>query len=345
MIQLQTLGDAVIVIGDREVRPTSPTLFAALLYLGVERGQKVPRAALQELLFPETDERSGAHSMRQLLYKLRQLGVSVHAEGDVVWLASEDVSDDYSAPAHTNGNGNGHGSANGNGQRGAAFLAGYAPRVSKAFDEWLESCRTTVEAGRRRALIKYMLARRGVADWITVERVAQEVLATDPFNEEATFALAESTALGGSKSEAVRILERYESETGSADLKLPAAVLRRRISERLPDRRRRALDTPFLGRDAEAEVMRQAVVNLRAGDGGSIVISGEPGIGKTRLIEETSAIALLEGVNVHVVRCQPHYASRPMGVFIEWIPMLLQSRGALGVAPETLEHLKLLTSH
>jgi DNA-binding SARP family transcriptional activator len=341
VIELHTLGDAVIKVGKREVRPTSPAVFAALLYLAVERGQRVPRTALQELLFPETDERSGAHSLRQLLYKLRQLGASVQAEGDVVWLAPEDVVDDYSAPAPTNGNGTG----NGNGYGGTQFLGGYAPRLSTAYDEWLESRRSTVGAALRRGLIKYMLARRDAADWITVERVAQDVLAGDAFNEEATFALAEATALSGSKSEAIRILERYESETGRADLKLPAAVLRRRISERLPDRRRRALDTPFLGRDAEAEAMRQAIVQLRAGQGGTVVISGEPGIGKTRLVEETSALAMLEGVNVHVVRCQPHYTTRPMGVFIEWVPMLMQSRGALGVAPETLEHLALLTSH
>ena len=70
MITLQTLGDAVIKVGDREVRPTSPIVFAALLYLGVERGQRVPRAALQELLFPKAGERSGAHSLRQLLYRV-----------------------------------------------------------------------------------------------------------------------------------------------------------------------------------------------------------------------------------------------------------------------------------
>jgi hypothetical protein len=51
----------------------------------------VPRAALQELLFPKAGERSGAHSLRQLLYKLRQLGAPIHAEGDVVWVSPSDV--------------------------------------------------------------------------------------------------------------------------------------------------------------------------------------------------------------------------------------------------------------
>jgi DNA-binding SARP family transcriptional activator len=334
VIKLHTLGDAVITVGDREVRPTSPTVFAALLYLGVERGQRVPRAALQELLFPEASERSGAHSLRQLLYKLRQLGAPVQAEGDVVSLPADAVSDDYSG----NGNGNGaHTRAN--------FLAVYVPRISEAFDDWLERKRSQVGSGLRRSLAAQMSARRDAADWAGVERIAREILSADEFNEEATLALAEATALSGSKSEAVRILERYESETGRSDLKLNAAILRRRISERLPEGRRRPLDTPFVGREPEAEALRDAVRHLRSGTGGTVVIVGEPGIGKTRLLEEASALAALEGVNVKVVRCQPHYGSRPMGVFIELVPALLQSRGALGVAPEMLEHLTLLTSH
>ncbi|HEU4993881.1 MAG TPA: hypothetical protein VFT29_03645, partial [Gemmatimonadaceae bacterium] len=77
MIHLHTLGDALIKVDEKEIRPTAPLMFAALLYLGMERGRRVPRAALQELLFPNSDERSGAHSLRQLLYKLRQLGAPI----------------------------------------------------------------------------------------------------------------------------------------------------------------------------------------------------------------------------------------------------------------------------
>lgn len=37
MIYLHTLGDTFIKVGD-EIRPTAPMLFAALLYLGMQRG-------------------------------------------------------------------------------------------------------------------------------------------------------------------------------------------------------------------------------------------------------------------------------------------------------------------
>src|SRR5687767_5392073 len=95
MMHLHTLGDSLIKVGEKEIRPTSPLVFAALLYLGMERGRRVPRAALQELLFPESDERSGTHSLRQLLYKLRQLGVRPEADSVAVWLPAELVKADF----------------------------------------------------------------------------------------------------------------------------------------------------------------------------------------------------------------------------------------------------------
>src|SRR5258705_9367604 len=94
MIHLHTLGDAVITVGEKEIRPTAPLVFAALLYLAVERGRRVPRTALQEMLFPNVDERSGAHSLRQLLYKLRHLGAPIDADSASVLLRAEHVRDD-----------------------------------------------------------------------------------------------------------------------------------------------------------------------------------------------------------------------------------------------------------
>src|SRR5688572_33512755 len=105
MMHLHTLGDSLIKVGEKEIRPTSPLVFAALLYLGMERGRRVSRAALQELLFPNVDERSGAHSLRQLLYKLRQLGAPLDADASSVSIRSDEVHDDAADELSlTNGN-------------------------------------------------------------------------------------------------------------------------------------------------------------------------------------------------------------------------------------------------
>src|SRR4051812_34321340 len=157
MIELHTLGDAVIRVGNKEVRPTSPMVFAALLYLCVERGRRVPRAALQELLFPETDERSGAHSLRQLLYKLRQLGVPLEVDASSVMIAAAEVRDDYSSIAIDSTPGRAAMAALTTG-----FAAGFAPGFSQSFDEWLDRQRAACSATVRRRLLEAMTSARQV---------------------------------------------------------------------------------------------------------------------------------------------------------------------------------------
>ncbi len=339
MIHLHTLGDALIRVGDREIRPTSPMVFAALLYLGLERGQRVPRSALQELLFPDADERSGAHSLRQLLYKLRQLGAPIDADAGSVSVRREDVHHDAAAEVAV-----ATGNLGGLERYAHGLLPDYAPAVSPEYDAWLEQKRETMLADIRRGLVAAMCSSREAVNWQAVERLAHVILELDPFNEEATLALAEATAMAGAKTRALGILSRYEAETGRRDLRLAPAVLRRRISESLPSVARRR-PTPFVGREADSEVLRHQVVRARGGKASLAVVVGEAGIGKTRLVEEAASLAALDGMRVHVVRCQAHYASRPLGVFIELVPALLTSRGALGVSPQSLAHLQLLVSH
>jgi DNA-binding SARP family transcriptional activator len=339
MIYLHTLGDALIRIGEKDIRPTAPLLFAALLYLGMERGRRVPRTALQELLFPHADERSASHSLRQLLYKLRQLGAPLDADASSVTLQVSSVHDDAHDLSLANGQAK-------NAEKYAlGLLPDYEPQLSDRLDEWLEHRRASVAADIRRELVAAMVLSREAINWPAVERYAQLILAVDPFNEEATLALAEATALSGAKAEALTILTRYESETGRRDLRLPASLLRRRISEQIPDVKRRVFHTPFVGREADAEAIRHEILQARRGVPSLVVVAGEPGIGKTRLLEETVALAALEGFHVQRVSCQPHHSARPLGVFIELVPALLTCRGALGVSPQSLANLNLLISH
>jgi DNA-binding SARP family transcriptional activator/tetratricopeptide (TPR) repeat protein len=337
MIYLHTLGDALITVGEKEIRPTSPLVFAALLYLAMERGRRVPRTALQELLFPKQDERSGAHSLRQLLYKLRQLGAPVDADASSVSVKPDDVRLDSASERVL---------ANGHLSSGSlAFLPEYSPKLSEGFGEWLEGCRAAVTAHSRRQLLTSMAKSRDSVNWAAVERFAHAILDIDPFNEEATLALAEAVALTGAKTEAIGMLEHYEQETGRGDLRLAPSILRKRISLLNPEPSRRSMRTPFVGREDDAEALRHQIQLALKGESSLMVLVGEAGIGKTRLLEEVAGVAHLEGMLVLTVRCQSHYASRPMGVFIELVPTLLSARGALGVSPQSLAYLNLLTSH
>src|SRR5699024_4806577 len=87
------------------------------------------------------------------------------------------------------------------------FLAGYAPRFSAPFAAWVEEQRGVVHARLRRALLSLLADERRRGNWGLVETLARKCLLVDPLNEEATMALAEATALSGSKRAALQLLD------------------------------------------------------------------------------------------------------------------------------------------
>ena len=71
-------------------------------------------------------------------------------------------------------------------------------------------------------------------------------------------------------------------------------------------------DGPLVGRETEAAALRDALDSLRRGRGGFIELSGEPGIGKSRLLGEL--LRLSESMRSVVVRCDPYGRSTPYAV-------------------------------
>ena len=62
-------------------------------------------------------------------------------------------------------------------------------------------------------------------------------------------------------------------------------------------------ETPFVGREQELELLRDKVNQARAGQGSVVLLSGEPGIGKTRLAEELASYAAEQAARVLWGRC------------------------------------------
>lgn len=310
----------MIRVGEKEIRPTAPVLFAALLYLCAERGRRVPRAALQELLFPEKDERSGAHSVRQLLYKLRSLGVPLETTASHTTLRAAAVTEGEEA--------------------GDELLPGYAPQLSVAFDEWVAEYRAQRLASARSRLLRELTAARNAGDNPAIARLAAALLRIDPLNEPATFARSEVMAVAGQVHRAVQLLKEYGDEVGTS-LRLPADLLRKRIAERFVERTR--TDPPLLGRSRELALLLGHFARASTGRATMSLVWGEAGIGKSRLVQEFRAHVLLKQAVVVTTHCQPHDSSRPMGALVDLVPRLLQSRGALGIAPEAMRVLRGLT--
>ena len=94
-IAVQTLGTVAIDIGERRIGPSSGRLFALVLYLALRRGHQIPRRVAQELLFSAVPDGRAAHSLRQLVYRLRQIGAPIEGDDDQLWVPLERVSVDW----------------------------------------------------------------------------------------------------------------------------------------------------------------------------------------------------------------------------------------------------------
>jgi DNA-binding SARP family transcriptional activator/tetratricopeptide (TPR) repeat protein len=340
MVMLRALGKAEIDTGVATLTPSQEMVFATALYLILERGKSVSRKRLAALLWPRVEEKPRAHRLRQTILQLKKVGFVVTADrdtlqcsphdsaSDIVTLSAASDSDALAAPASLE------------------FLPGYNPTFSDAFRDWVDGHREETHALVTRRLVTEINSARSKGDWLTCDKFARQCLKLDPFNESAVLAQAEASAVRGAKTQAIQILDRYLAEVGSdnPNLSVSASVLRRRITDRIPERSPITVrECAFVGRDQEMETLTSALVAARRGRGGARLVRGEAGIGKSRLASELIKFAILEGVQTTRATCRRSDVDRPLSVFVDLVPQLSELRGALGCSQETMSVLKGLT--
>ncbi len=79
---------------------------------------------------------------------------------------------------------------------------------------------------------------------------------------------------------------------------------------------------PFVGRQAELDRLRQRWSEAAAGRGGLVLVAGEPGIGKTRLVEELAEGAREQGAEVLWGHCYEGEWMPPYSAFAEMLETL-----------------------
>src|SRR5688500_4741238 len=112
---------------------------------------------------------------------------------------------------------------------------------------------------------------------------------------------------------------------------LPAKILRTRIAERLTDQRYAMIsEQHFVGRESSMEFLQGLLRDAKRGAGSAAFIWGEPGIGKSRLVQELTQVAALDDAQIVSTKCHPSDTSRPLSAFADFVPLLKTLPGALG---------------
>ena len=193
---------------------------------------------------------------------------------------------------------------------------------------------------------------RRVGDTRQIEQIADKMLAQDPACEDAVRAKMEVLAFAGDRLAALRLYEAWRRRIAeeldavpSAPLERMAARLRQRGWERAtldhlpsapPDQRRAR---PFIGRETEYRTLYDAWQALRQGTNSHILLTGESGVGKTRLVERLTTAAGLDGAAVSRVQSYELEQEIPYATVSGLVLGLLAYPEVSGTPPEALAEL------
>src|SRR5262249_47613218 len=82
--------------------------------------------------------------------------------------------------------------------------------------------------------------------------------------------------------------------------------------------------TPLVGREEELSVLQRRWAQARDGAGQVVLLSGEPGIGKSRLVQALKEQVVAEGATRIEFRCSPYHQNSAFYPIIEHLQRLLQ---------------------
>ena len=91
---------------------------------------------------------------------------------------------------------------------------------------------------------------------------------------------------------------------------------------------------PFVGREGELAELRSALAEAAAGRGSLVLLTGEPGIGKTRLLGEVAQVAGRRGVRVVTGRCWEEGGAPPYWPWLQIVRSLGGDLERLAAAAE-----------
>ncbi len=308
---------------------------ALLVYLARSPRRSRTREHLTGLLWSDRDERQARHSLSEALRVLRRaLGDErLLADVDQVRLAPDAVTLDCdrfaelcerrdwtTAAALVDGE----------------FLEGLAIPEATDFENWLAAERAQWRAQALEALVQGVAAALARGDAAEAARVGLRAVALDRTSEPAARAAMRALTLAGDRAAALRLADELahalHDTIGAAmsdeTARLVARVRDTRVGRRVvaapPMARPRP---PLVCRAVELATLTAAWQGARGGRGQVVIVEGEPGEGKTRLIEELVAHARLDDATVATARAVPADQKA------EWSTLSGLLAGGLGDAP------------
>ena len=342
-VTVRLLGPPAIERDGRPAPVDTRKAIALLAYL-VASGRPQSRDHLATLLWPHADQTRSRSALRRTLSALNAAlggaGLRIERESLAFVGGGVDVDlDTFRTAAQTD---------DADGWRRAAdlyggdFLAGFVLKDSPDFDEWQLAIADDARRELSGVLERLIDSSDGAEAAIGY---AKRWVELDVLHEPAHRALMRAYISRGDRAAALRqyreCVATLERELGVEPLE-STTELYESIRESRPAREidpprptaARPSMLPLVGRDEELRAMRDAYAQI-TDDGHLIVVGGEPGIGKTRLVDEFVAHVRSHDAAVLEARCHPEEEVLAFGTVIELLRTIPRSK--LGsVVPDAL---------
>jgi DNA-binding SARP family transcriptional activator len=323
--------------------PTRKTQ-ALLAYLALHPGQAHDREKIQGLLWPDAPPRQAQASLRQTLFSLRKnlpgtSGAALLTTATTVALDASHLRVDVGIlERHVGG-------VTREALEGVASL--YAGHLLEAFvideapfDQWIDNERSRLREVALGTLERLVDLQAAVGEPEKAIQTALQSLRLDPLRESTHRALMHLYAASGRRGAAVQQYRslvsalarelgvepdsqtrrlhddilRVDSSAGGAPT--PASSPRPAPLDALPrSGAAPALPRPLVGRDGEMTRIHRALDDAWSGAGKLSLLSGDAGVGKTRILEEAATHALRRGGLVLRGRCFESEGVLPFAVW------------------------------
>ena len=335
LLRIRLLGGIDVRFGTERV-PTleSPRLQSLLAYLLLHRDAPQQRQHLAFVLWPDSTEAQARTNLRQLLHHLRRAIPQSESflevgPGTIQWrpdgpfsldvaqfvLAADraDKADDEEAREIL--------------EEVVALCGGEL--LPGCYDEWILAEREGLLNRNVELLERLTTILEQERDYQAGARYAELLLRSEPLHESTYRRLMRLYSLCGDRARALRVYHRcatvLERELGvepsSATRDAYAALLSLESSVDVPETRPPTLATewPLLGRHAEWERAVAAWHAAVAGRARFLVVNGEPGIGKSRLVQELDIWCARQGIATARTRSYVAEGTLAYAPVVEWL--------------------------
>lgn len=312
-LEIHLLGYLRMLVGGQPLPFKAPPKTTPLLaYLLLRRGEPVSRQTLAFSLWPDDAEDTARTNLRRHIHHLKRALPPTTPDSPWFWIEADSIRWNVAADWWLDV---------------AEFeqLAASPQTVAEAvllytgdlledqYDDWIiyqrERLRSLYIASLNQ-LIHHHWSQRAYSEAI---RYSSQLLAYDPLREDGARQLMELRYQAGDRAGALKeyetFLQRLESELGVDPMPETVAVYEAILREKaLPEQTQvreeafqpthQALQLPFVGRDAELEELKTWWGEAARRQGRLVMITGEAGVGKTRLVEEFARVAESQGGRV-----------------------------------------------